>query len=85
MSLLKKVVGNYHVKQELWAGMWLLSEPAAVLVISVINRIGDSVRQLPIQWKGKAFDEATWEEEVTFQNQFPSFSLEDKAEVEMWG
>lgn len=53
-------------------------EPAAVLAARIITKGGESVNQLLIQWKGKAVEEASWEEELYIRSQFPKFRLEDK-------
>lgn len=40
---------------------------------------GSPRQQLLVQWKGCPLEEASWMDYVDFINQFPFFSLEDKA------
>ncbi|MCI74538.1 RNA-directed DNA polymerase (Reverse transcriptase), partial [Trifolium medium] len=49
-----------------------------VLATRVNGPEGQRVKQVLIQWTGKAVEEATWEDMVTMNNQFPEFNLEDK-------
>jgi len=80
--LLKKAVGDYKVEKDLPPGMECDAadyvESVAVLASLTVSKVGESVRQILIQWKGKRVEEATWEEEYYIRSQFPQFSLEDK-------
>jgi hypothetical protein len=89
VSLLKKAIGEYHDDDELPE---LLSdeqaevyEPEAVLGTRKIKQHGEEVKQVLVQWKGKAADEATWEEVIMMKSQFPTFNLEDKVLAEGGG
>lgn len=82
VSLLKKSVGDYRVEQHLpvsLEGDSLHSpEPVAVLATRAVTKGGETVKHLLIQWKDKAVEDATWEEEFNIKSQFPDFRLEDK-------
>ncbi|KZV25320.1 peroxidase 64 [Dorcoceras hygrometricum] len=56
-------------------------EPAKVLAQRHKKRAGFLVPQVLVQWKGRSLEEATWEDAEDFYSQFPSPSLEDKAEI----
>ncbi|KAF2322094.1 hypothetical protein GH714_006594 [Hevea brasiliensis] len=82
VSQLKRVIGQHQVALALPMELEVdeeLIEPEDVLQqrISTIN--GNSISQLLIKWKGKPIEEATWMAYFDVVNQFPSFSLEDKA------
>ncbi|MCI52378.1 hypothetical protein A2U01_0073622, partial [Trifolium medium] len=47
-----------------------------------IQKQGAEVTQLLIHWKGKAIEDATWEDFIMFKSQFPKFNLGDKVAVE---
>ncbi|MDV3201053.1 MAG: hypothetical protein Q8877_02475 [Sweet potato little leaf phytoplasma] len=82
VSLLKKAIGNYSVEAELPAGIEGEQsedfEPVAILATRQVLKRGENMRQVLIQWKGQAPENATWEDMLTIQSQFPNFSLEDK-------
>lgn len=83
-SLLKKAVGNYSVESELpdqLDGEELPQvQPISVLAHRNILRQGASVPQVLVHWQGKSAEEATWEDMLTIQSQFPTFNLEDKVD-----
>lgn len=86
VSLLKKVVGDYHVEKELPKELesepesgW---EPVQVLATRTITKDNEAVKQLLIQWKGKDVAEATWEDEFIMRSQFPALRLEDKSDFQ---
>ncbi len=49
-----------------------------VPVKAVRGRIARGVREVLIQWEGKAASEASWENEVEFRRRYPAFQLEDE-------
>ncbi|KAF2294454.1 hypothetical protein GH714_011560 [Hevea brasiliensis] len=82
VSQLKRVISQHQVAPALSKELEVdeeLIEPEDVLQhrISTIN--GNSISQLLIKWKGKPIEEATWMAYFDVVDQFPSFSLEDKA------
>jgi hypothetical protein len=85
VSLLKKAVGEYQVEEELPG---LLEEPVevyyleAVLATRRVKHQREEVKQVLIHWQGRAAEEATWEDEIMIRSQFPTFSLEDKANAD---
>lgn len=84
MSLLKKAVGNYHKAEDLpdlEGEKGVVIEPEAILAKRTVTVQGEQIQQLLVQWKGQGLDEATWEDLITIKSQFPSFSLEDKAQA----
>ncbi|KZV51588.1 hypothetical protein F511_10541 [Dorcoceras hygrometricum] len=86
VSQLKKAVGKHANVQELPAGLEQdLSfnyEPLRVVGHRQKKQVGILVPQVLVQWKGKAPEEATWEDAADFQAQFPNTSLGDKAALE---
>lgn len=66
VSLLKKAIGDYRVEKDLPNNLEgdtaTVQEPETVLAARTIEKWGDLVSQLLVQWKGKAVEEATWEE-----------------------
>ncbi|KAJ1378956.1 Chromo-like domain superfamily [Sesbania bispinosa] len=56
--------------------------PAVVLASRTVICGGIPVKQWLVQWRNQSVDEATWEDASLIQDQFPEFSLEDKALVE---
>ncbi|KZV15621.1 hypothetical protein F511_39990 [Dorcoceras hygrometricum] len=83
VSCLKKAVGQNESSQPLPKGLETdLStdfEPESVVAERYKQRGGEQVQQVLIHWKDRSVDEDTWEDVTTFINQFPGFSLEDKA------
>ncbi|KZV37450.1 hypothetical protein F511_24857 [Dorcoceras hygrometricum] len=83
VSQLKKAVGKHTNVQELPAGLeqdlTFNYEPLRVVGHRQKKQAGIVVPQVLVQWKGKAPEEATWENADDFQAQFPHTSLEDKA------
>ncbi|KZV06673.1 hypothetical protein F511_45845, partial [Dorcoceras hygrometricum] len=83
VSQLKKAVGKHANVQGLPAGLEQdLSfnyEPLRVVGHRQKKQAGILVPQVLVQWKGKAPEEATWEDAADFQAQFPDTSLGDKA------
>ncbi|MCI29490.1 hypothetical protein A2U01_0050699, partial [Trifolium medium] len=81
VSLLKKAVGQYHEEEELpdlMEGEQVeVLEPESVVAVRQIQKQGTEVQQLLVHWKGRAIEDATWEDIVMFKSQFPKFNLED--------
>lgn len=67
--ILKKALGDYQVEedlsQDLKSDTTTLLEPKAVLAAPTVTLGGDLVRQLLVQWKGKAVEDAIWEKHST--------------------
>nr|GEU34120.1 Ty3/gypsy retrotransposon protein [Tanacetum cinerariifolium] len=80
VSLLKRAVGNAPVEASLPPGFETDAshdvEPVKCLVTRTISKEDKMVLQLLIQWP--TADEATWEDALEIQIQFPNFRLEDK-------
>jgi hypothetical protein len=89
VSLLKRAVGNYHVQGELPKDLEINEETDVYQVKVVGSRVimqGDTeVRQSLIQWKNKALEDVTWEDNEVLLGPFPEFCLEDKALVKEVG
>jgi hypothetical protein len=88
VSLLKKAVGNYQVEEvlpDLLEEPIEVYKPEAVLATRKIKHQNEEIKQVLIHWQGRTAEEATWEDEVMIRSQFPTFSLEDKANVEGGG
>ena len=49
----------------------LAPEPMAILQTRTLQLRRRTITQLLVQWQGCSFDDATWEELLTFQQQFP--------------
>ena len=85
ISQLKKAVGNLSVEAELPSELEpdaaILIEPAAVLSSREVTVQGEKSTEWLIHWQGQPIEEATWEKASNIQNQFPSFCLEDKADL----
>ena len=86
VSLLKKAVGQYFEEEDLpdhmEGDLTDTAEPEAVLASRKVQQQGEVVQQLLVHWKGKAVEEATWEDLLMFKSQFPKFNLGDKVEIE---
>ncbi|KAJ1392945.1 Chromo-like domain superfamily [Sesbania bispinosa] len=86
VSQLKKAIGHHDVTPTLPTDMvvddFIPLVPAAVLASRTVTCGGISVKQWLVQWRNQSADEATWEDASLIQDQFPEFSLEDKALVE---
>lgn len=54
-------------------------EPEAVLAPRSVQKGGELVNQVLVQWKDEGLEEATWEEEFNIKSQFPDLRLEDKS------
>jgi len=52
-----------------------------VLQTRMVNRQGESMKQMLIQWQEGGIEVATWEDTTTIQEQFPEY-LEDKVDFE---
>lgn len=89
VSLLKKAIGHHQAEEQLPTGMEgdsvSAQVPIAVLAARTVMQQGEQVNQFLVQWKDKAIEEATWEEEFSFRSQFPSFKLEDKFDFQQGG
>ncbi|KZV19421.1 hypothetical protein F511_08762 [Dorcoceras hygrometricum] len=83
VSCLKKAVGQPGNAQPLPKGLEsdlnMEFEPEYVVAERYKQVGGEQVQQVLIRWKGRTDEEDTWEEVAALQNQFPDFSLEDKA------
>ncbi|MCI49379.1 RNA-directed DNA polymerase (Reverse transcriptase), partial [Trifolium medium] len=55
-----------------------VDETEKVLARRTIQGQEGETSQVLVQWKGKAADEATWEDSILMRSQFPKFDLEDK-------
>lgn len=89
VSLLKKAVGNYSedatLPDQLEGEGPEMVQPETILAARVVKLHDDSVQQLLIKWQGKSAEDATWEDAITIQSQFPHFNLEDKVVVSEGG
>jgi len=89
VSLLKKVIGNYNMIDELPTELacddGTSLEPEGILAKRVIKNGEDAVSQVLIQWKVQILEDAMWKEEFYVKSQFPHLSLEDKASLEEMG
>ncbi|KAF2286993.1 hypothetical protein GH714_036788 [Hevea brasiliensis] len=89
VSQLKKVVGNHDVIPSLPTEMaieeLLPILPEAIIARWTVEKDGNSIPQLLIQWQGHPLDEATWLDESNCQGQFPDFSLEEKVAISVRG
>nr|KYP75484.1 hypothetical protein KK1_008222 [Cajanus cajan] len=57
-----------------------LLQPYNILQTRTIVRGNQFVSQLLVQWQGTDVSKATWEDAVSFQEQYPIFNLEDKVD-----
>jgi len=82
VSQLKKAVGSHVAEPELPKELEVeadqMIEPERVLAHREILRSGQAVKQLLVKWKDYAEEDATWEDELHFYNQFPHRNLGDK-------
>lgn len=81
VSLLKKAVQTPTepvLPPELEVSASDLLVLAAILASRLLTDHNEQVRQWLIQWKGCPIEDATWEDAVSIQSQFPEASLEDK-------
>lgn len=82
VSLLKKAIGHHQAEEQLPACLEgdsvIAPVPVVVLATRTVMKRGEQLNQFLVQWKDKAIEDATWEEEFSFRSQFPSFKLEDK-------
>lgn len=80
VSLLKKKVGNNQVVSSVLPKLkpehLLLVGPVAILYDRVVNKDGQQVEQVLVQWDSTSAD-STWEGKSFMLNQFPHFILED--------
>jgi hypothetical protein len=85
VSLLKKAVGSYQEEETLPDGLdgegGLLYEPETVLAHRMVQEHGEEVSQVLVKWKGQSAEEATWEDTIVMQSQYPKLDLEDKVEI----
>ena len=88
VSQLKRAVGNVQVKLELSPSLQGKGEnivPVQVLQTRELNRHGEKVMQVLIQWKEGGREAATWEDAMIIQEQFPEFQFpEFHLEDKMW-
>ena len=52
--------------------------PESIRGNRTIDRDGDSIQQWLIKWHNHPIEEATWEDTLVIQRQFPDAGLEDK-------
>ena len=82
VSLLKKAVqgvtGDATLPSEIDLATVDQLLPEVVRATRSIVRQGETVQQWLIQWKGRSPEEATWEDTLVMQSQFPDAGLEDK-------
>ncbi|KZV54417.1 hypothetical protein F511_09732 [Dorcoceras hygrometricum] len=85
-SQLKRAQGavaqTVGLPKELEQDLTTTYEPVGVLAHRQKKKAGSSIPQVLVQWKNKPLEEATWEDAEDFYCQFPSTSLEDKADLE---
>ncbi|GAU17006.1 hypothetical protein TSUD_37640 [Trifolium subterraneum] len=85
VSLLKKVVGDYHSQGELPKNLEVLTDDVVYLELIMGARItmkeGVAVKQSLIKWKDQSLNDVIWEDDDFLRGQFPEFSLEDKTVV----
>ncbi|PNY12666.1 poly(ADP-ribose) polymerase domain protein [Trifolium pratense] len=81
----KKAVGNYSEEEALPDNLegdgTDLTEPEPVLAARMVQKQGEEIMQVLLQWKGRPVEEATWEEAFMIRSQFPSFNLENKVQA----
>ena len=53
-------------------------QPTQVLDTRTITKNSTATTELLVQWEGQEPFEATWEDKITFINNYPDFDLEDK-------
>nr|KYP71832.1 Transposon Ty3-I Gag-Pol polyprotein [Cajanus cajan] len=56
-------------------------QPLKVLQFRVILRENQHIPQVLVQWEGLDISQATWEDALTLQSEYPNFNLEDKVVV----
>ncbi|KOM31261.1 hypothetical protein LR48_Vigan01g081600 [Vigna angularis] len=81
VSQLKKAVGEKKVEKELPAELQAdgpMFRPAKVLDRRTRQLGAEDIPQVLIEWQEGGQESATWEDEVTIQEQYPEFNLGDK-------
>ncbi|KAL4562417.1 hypothetical protein LXL04_034620 [Taraxacum kok-saghyz] len=89
VSLLKRAVGTNQVEPTLPVDLEMdradLPTPKTCLAVRDSTQNGETTRQWLIQWDSESPDNATWEDAVHIQHQFPDFKLEDKLDFQEGG
>nr|KYP56041.1 hypothetical protein KK1_002269 [Cajanus cajan] len=82
VSLLKKAIGDYKAETTIPSGLEderaELLEPETVLASRSLLKGRERTNQWLVKWRGKAVEEASWEDELTLRSQFLELNLEDK-------
>lgn len=60
-------------------------QPARILNTRQVLQQDTLIPQVMVQWQGKSAQNATWEDRLTNQDQFPDFNLEDKVALKREG
>jgi len=84
VSQLKKAIGNERIEVTIPPEFKGLEEERIlkeVLKTRVIDRQGETVKQVLIQREKGGTETATWEDLTTMQEQFPEAHLEDKVDL----
>ncbi|XP_057432432.1 uncharacterized protein LOC130725200 [Lotus japonicus] len=87
VSVLKRAIGSYSVDSELPDNLdgeeQPTGQPRSIVAHRDISRQGIQVPQVLVHWDCTTVDEATWEDLVTIQSQFPALTpnLGDKVDV----
>ncbi|KAL6578234.1 hypothetical protein OROMI_010562 [Orobanche minor] len=87
-SLLKKTIlapAEPSLPPELEIEEADMAVPIAILATRNISKLDETTLQWLVQWKDAPVEEATWEDALTIQSQFPHTSLEDKTLTEGGG
>ncbi|KAJ9550331.1 hypothetical protein OSB04_014376 [Centaurea solstitialis] len=74
----KGVMGEADLPAELDLEVADQMFPESIRAIRTIDRHGDAVEQWLIKWRARPLEEATWEDALVIQTQFPDVGLEDK-------
>ncbi|WVZ18576.1 hypothetical protein V8G54_005898 [Vigna mungo] len=80
-SQLKKAVGDQKVEKNLLEELQAEGPaflPAKILQHRQIQRDGEVLQQVLVEWQSGGEEGATWEDQATIKDQFPDFNLEDK-------
>lgn len=72
---------SLHIPPKLNEDMELAMEPAEVLGVRPCHNVLPSANEVLIQWQGLPAFDATWELVASIQQEFKSFSLEDKVKL----
>ena len=74
-----EIPAEAELPSELEPEIAAITEPEAVIATRVVIKMGKKMTEWLVHWKSKPIEEATWENAIDIQSQFPAFCLEDKA------